>query len=46
MNELTMYIVNLVENADKIPGEEEKISSSTARMHLLGTCLKAPQVSI
>lgn len=45
MSELSMYVVDLVENTDTIPGEEDKLSSSTARMHLLGTCLKEPQAT-
>lgn len=45
MKDLTMYAVDLVENEDRIQGEEEKLSSSTRRMHILGTCLKETQVT-
>lgn len=41
-----MYVIDLVENTHKIPGEEEKLSSSTRRMHILGTCLRAPLVRL
>lgn len=44
MNELVMYVIDLVENTHRISGEEEKMSSSTKRMHLLGTLLKVPEV--
>lgn len=44
MSELTMCVIDLVENTDRIPGEEQKLSSSTNRMHTLGVCLKAPEV--
>lgn len=44
MHELTMYVCDLVENTDHSPDEEEKLSSSTKRMHILGTSLNNFQV--
>ncbi|KAG8178064.1 hypothetical protein JTE90_026017 [Oedothorax gibbosus] len=37
MHELTMCVCDLVENTDHSSDEEEKLSSSTKRMHVLGT---------
>ncbi|XP_035209754.1 bifunctional coenzyme A synthase-like [Stegodyphus dumicola] len=44
MSELSMYIVDLVQNANRNPEEEEKMSSSTNRMHLLGKPLLKSQI--
>lgn len=46
MHELTMCVCDLVEDTDHSSDEEEKLSSSTKRMHVLGTPLNNYQVLI
>ncbi|GIY05945.1 hypothetical protein CEXT_515131 [Caerostris extrusa] len=46
MKELTIHVVDLLINTEHTQDEEEKLSSSTRRMHLLGRPLKIVKPSI
>ena len=43
--ELEIHVVELVKDNDIADGDEDKVSSSNFRRHLLGTLLKKPYVS-
>lgn len=45
MNPMDIHVVELLEDANHLVGEEEKISSSNERKRLLGTLLHKPQIS-
>ncbi|XP_055935463.1 bifunctional coenzyme A synthase-like [Argiope bruennichi] len=46
MSEVKLHIIDVVENTDRSKDEDEKLSSSTKRMHLLGKPLKISKPSL
>ncbi|GBN38482.1 Bifunctional coenzyme A synthase [Araneus ventricosus] len=46
MTEVKLHIIDVVENTDRSKDEDEKLSSSTKRMHLLGKPLKTSKPSL
>ncbi|PRD32941.1 UNVERIFIED_CONTAM: Coasy [Trichonephila clavipes] len=45
MSETQLHVINVIEDKNHSPDEEEKLSSSTKRMHLLGSPLKMSKPS-
>lgn len=44
LNELEIHVVELIEDSNVAKGDEDKVSSSNQRRHLLGTLLKPPYI--
>lgn len=42
--ELEIHVVELIKDSNTDDGDEDKVSSSNSRRHLLGTLLKQPYV--
>jgi len=46
LDELAIHVVELIGDSNVDAGDEEKVSSSNQRRHLLGTLLKQPYVML
>ncbi len=46
LDELAIHVVELIGDSNVNAGDEEKVSSSNQRRHLLGTLLKQPYVML
>lgn len=45
LNQLDVEVIDLIEDSNRLQCEEEKLSSSSGRMRLLGTLLRKPEFS-